>query len=135
MNHALFNIQFNLLQFLSWAGASYAFALFNGKERTVGGALDKLFFYIKKGVWLPLKSYATMGAAISIGKDSVTVFDNNHRMFANIKSAATVDGKITLVADRCEGFAARLFDNRHVQISCHSLGLSLRQLNGEVLLR
>lgn len=135
MNDTLSNIKLNLLQFFTWAGTSYTFALFNSKERAVGGTLDKLLFYIKKGVWLPLKSDAAMRAAISIGKDTGTVFDNNHRMFANIKSAATVDGNIALVADSCEGFCARYFDSRHVQISTLSFVLSLRQLNTEVLMR
>lgn len=131
MNHALFNIQFNLLQFLSWAGASYAFALFNGKERAVGGALDKLFFYIKKGVWLPLESYAAMRAAISVGKDSSTVSDYHDRVLADIEAATTIHRNVTLFTD----WSASTVIQNHVQVSVGSFGSSLRQLNAEVLFR
>jgi hypothetical protein len=131
VNHTLFNRQLNLLQFFAGAGASYAFALLNGKERAVGGTLDKLFFYIKKSVWLPLESYAAMRAAISVGKDSSTVSDNHDRVLADIEAATTIDSNLTLITD----WSAFTVIKIHAQISVGSFGLSLRQLHSEVLFR
>ena len=131
MNHTLVNFQLNLLQFFSWAGASYAFPLFNGKERAVGGALDKLFFYIKKGVWLPLESNAAMRAAVSVGKDSSTVSDNHDCVLADIEAATTIHRNVTLFTD----WSASTVIQNHVQVSVGSFGSSLRQLSAEVLFR